>query len=192
MLIGGRRQFMTPAQTSALKNRAPISRSHAFTETVHAHAATDLRLIRTFCHSSFLTSKIIAVRCLSLVSITTKFLKSICRLKFKVQAQLIRRHFVKTSRVLYRNGFDSVNLDSQRAHAQALPVSGIRRPLFQFLRPVPHGIYRISQEFRKFFCPLRAGNCNNLIVFLQGAISAREGHYSVADNRGDHAMLSQI
>jgi hypothetical protein len=41
---------MTTPQTAALENSASISRGHALSETMHAHAAADLRLIRTFCH----------------------------------------------------------------------------------------------------------------------------------------------
>jgi hypothetical protein len=51
---------MTTAQTTALENSAPICSRHALAKPVDAHAAADLRLIRTFGHSSFLTLKIIA------------------------------------------------------------------------------------------------------------------------------------
>ena len=48
---------MAAAQSAALENSAPISRSHALAESMHAHAAADLRLIRSFWHSSFLALK---------------------------------------------------------------------------------------------------------------------------------------
>jgi hypothetical protein len=79
------RQLVAAAQTTALKNSAPIGGSHALTKAVHTHTAADLRLIRTFYHFSFLTLKIIAgIRCLPFNTGTT----------------------------LYRKAFDSVNLDS--------------------------------------------------------------------------------
>src|SRR5687768_9497815 len=54
---------MAASQTTALQNCAPISSCHALAETMDAHTAADLRLIRTFRHSSFLTLKIIASYC---------------------------------------------------------------------------------------------------------------------------------
>jgi hypothetical protein len=51
---------MAAPQTTAFQDGAPIGGRHALTETMHAHTATDFRLIRTFRHSSFLTLKIIA------------------------------------------------------------------------------------------------------------------------------------
>jgi hypothetical protein len=52
---------LAAAQATAFENSAPISRGHALAETMHAHAAADFRLIRTFRHSSFLTLKILLV-----------------------------------------------------------------------------------------------------------------------------------
>jgi hypothetical protein len=60
MVVGGLRQLRATTQAAALEHRAPICRSHALAKAVHAHAAADLRLIRTFGHSSFLVSKIMA------------------------------------------------------------------------------------------------------------------------------------
>jgi hypothetical protein len=51
---------MAAAQTTALQNGAAISCRHTLAETMHAHAAADLWLVRTFNHFSFLTLKIIA------------------------------------------------------------------------------------------------------------------------------------
>ena len=52
---------MTATQTTALENSASIGRRHALAEAVYTHTASDLRLIRTFYHFSFLTLKIIAI-----------------------------------------------------------------------------------------------------------------------------------
>jgi len=57
MLIGGLRQLLAAPQSSALQHRAPIGCRHALAKAMHAHAAADLRLIRTFGHSTFLISK---------------------------------------------------------------------------------------------------------------------------------------
>jgi hypothetical protein len=51
---------MAAAQTSAFQDSTPISSRHALAKTMHAHAAADLRLIRTFHHFSFLALKITA------------------------------------------------------------------------------------------------------------------------------------
>jgi len=49
---------MATAQAAALEYSAPISRGHAFAETVNTNTAADFRLIRTFWHFlSFLISK---------------------------------------------------------------------------------------------------------------------------------------
>jgi hypothetical protein len=48
---------MATAQTTALEHLASISGGHALAETMHAQTAANFRLIRTFCHSSFLISK---------------------------------------------------------------------------------------------------------------------------------------
>jgi hypothetical protein len=52
--------LVAATQTAALEHGAPISSRHALAESMHAHAAADLRLVRTFRHSSFLALKIIA------------------------------------------------------------------------------------------------------------------------------------
>jgi hypothetical protein len=51
---------MAAAQTSAFQDGAPVSRRHALAKTMDAHTAANLRLIRTFGHSSFLALKITA------------------------------------------------------------------------------------------------------------------------------------
>jgi hypothetical protein len=51
---------MAAAQATTLKHSAPVRSRHALAKPMHAHAAADLRLVRTFYHFSFLTLKIIA------------------------------------------------------------------------------------------------------------------------------------
>jgi hypothetical protein len=60
VFVGGYCKFIAPAQAAALEHGASVSRRHATAETMYAHAAADFRLIRTFGHSTFLISKIIA------------------------------------------------------------------------------------------------------------------------------------
>jgi hypothetical protein len=84
--------LVTASQAAAFENSAPISRGHALAESMHAHSAADLWLVRTFYHFSFLTLKIIAV--------------------FRILP-------FKTGTVLYRKGFDSVN--SVMYHSFFLP-----------------------------------------------------------------------
>ena len=60
MLISGFRQLMAAPQAPALEHGAAICRGHALAKAMYAHAAANLRLIRTFGHSSFLISKIMA------------------------------------------------------------------------------------------------------------------------------------
>ena len=61
MIVGSHRKPLAAAQAPALEHLAPIGRGHALAETMHAHTAADLRLVRTFHHFSFLTLKIITV-----------------------------------------------------------------------------------------------------------------------------------
>ncbi len=61
MVVRFDRQLVAAAQTTALKDSAPISGSHTLAKAVYTHTAADLRLIRTFYHFSFLTLKIIAI-----------------------------------------------------------------------------------------------------------------------------------
>jgi hypothetical protein len=51
---------MAAAQTTAFENGAAVRSRHALAKSMNAHTAADLRLVRTFGHSSFLTLKIIA------------------------------------------------------------------------------------------------------------------------------------
>jgi hypothetical protein len=60
MFVGGHSEFMSTAQAAAFEHGTPIRSGHALAETMHTHTAADFRLIRTFRHSSFLVSKIIA------------------------------------------------------------------------------------------------------------------------------------
>jgi hypothetical protein len=59
VLVGSHRQLLSTAESAAFQDRAPIGCRHALAESVHAHAAADFRLVRTFRHSSFLTLKIL-------------------------------------------------------------------------------------------------------------------------------------
>jgi hypothetical protein len=59
VLVGSHSQLLATAQAAALEDCAPIGRCHAVAESMHAHAAADFRLVRTFRHSSFLTLKIL-------------------------------------------------------------------------------------------------------------------------------------
>jgi hypothetical protein len=59
VLVGGHSQLLATAQAAALEDCAPIGCRHAVAESMHAHAAADFRLVRTFRHSSFLTLKIL-------------------------------------------------------------------------------------------------------------------------------------
>ena len=105
MVVRFHRQLVTAAQTAALKNSAPIGRCHSLAEAVHTHTATDLRLIRTFYHFSFLTLKIIAI---------------------------LRFVPFNTGTTLYRKGFDSVNLDSaMRIGVKSIQLLGFFFASFQ-------------------------------------------------------------
>jgi hypothetical protein len=59
VIVGGHSQILATTQAAALQDCAPISCRHALAESMHAHAAADFRLVRTFWHSSFLTLKIL-------------------------------------------------------------------------------------------------------------------------------------
>ena len=90
MLVGSHRQLIATTQAAAFEYSAPISRGHALAESMHAQAAADLRLIRTFYHSSFLTLKI---------------LRRVCWLR-SIYLQIEPTQIGTT---LYRKGSDSVN-----------------------------------------------------------------------------------
>jgi hypothetical protein len=51
---------MATTQTTPFEDSAPISRRHALAKSMDAHTAANLRLVRTFGHSSFLALKITA------------------------------------------------------------------------------------------------------------------------------------
>jgi hypothetical protein len=51
---------MAAAQSASFQNGAPVSRRHALAKAMDTHTTADLRLIRTFGHSSFLALKITA------------------------------------------------------------------------------------------------------------------------------------
>jgi hypothetical protein len=54
-------QLMATAQTAALEYSTPVSSGHTLAETMYTDTAANFRLIRSFWHSFFLVSKIIAV-----------------------------------------------------------------------------------------------------------------------------------
>ena len=68
VVIAADSQPDAPSQASPLKHLATICTCHALAKTMHAHAAADLRLVRTFNHFSFLTLKIIALGSVSNMS----------------------------------------------------------------------------------------------------------------------------
>jgi hypothetical protein len=53
MLVGPDSELIAAAQTTALEHITSISRGHALSETVYAHAAADLGLVRSFYHSKY-------------------------------------------------------------------------------------------------------------------------------------------
>ena len=57
MVIGGLRQLVAATQSASFEHSAAVSCGHALAESVYAHAAADLRLVRTFGHASYLVSK---------------------------------------------------------------------------------------------------------------------------------------
>jgi hypothetical protein len=44
-------QFMATAKAAAFEHCAPVSRGHAFAETMHTHTAANFGLIRSLWHS---------------------------------------------------------------------------------------------------------------------------------------------
>jgi len=53
------------------------------------------------------------------------------------------------------------------------------------------GVNGMRQQFGQFLRAFHACHSDDLVIFLQRAIAARQGHYTATDNGRDHAMLSQ-
>ena len=53
MFVGFYGELVTPLKAAALEDCASVSRGHALTETMHAHATADLGLVCSFGHATF-------------------------------------------------------------------------------------------------------------------------------------------
>ena len=62
MLVALHSQAMAPLQSARLKHFTPVGSRHALTESVHANAAANLRLISSFYHNYFLKMLLSAER----------------------------------------------------------------------------------------------------------------------------------